>query len=107
MPASERVSVMACPATSADDEVVRANVAAIEQLEDYGAGLRSARKIAVKINAGIRRLRLTDGKQTELTDPAVVEGAIRAIRAVTDAEIIVGDAATDGDTSGLYRAIGH
>ena len=88
MPVRERVSLIACPSTSADDEIVRRTVAAIEQLDDYGAGLRNARKIAVKINAGIHRMILTDGRQTELTEPAVVEGAIQAIRAVTDAEII-------------------
>ena len=107
MPERERVSVIACPSTTTDDEVVRSTVAAIEQLGDYGAGFRNARKIAIKINAGVHRLTLTDGKQTELTEPAVVEGAIRAIRAVTDAEIIIGDATTDGDTHGLYKALGH
>lgn len=107
MSAREQVSLVRCPSDSKDEEVMRATVAAIEQLGDYGAGLRNARKIAIKINAGIRRIRLTDGKQTELTDPAVVEGAIQAIRAVTDAEIIIGDGATDGDTLGLYRDIGH
>lgn len=64
-------------------------------LGDFGAGLREARKIAVKINAGVRRVVLTDGRQTELTDPAVVEGVVRAIRDVTDAQIVIGDAPTE------------
>lgn len=106
MPVREMVSLVACPSTSADEEVMRRTVDAIEQIGDYGGGLRNARKIAVKINAGVHRLTLTDGKQTELTEPAVVEGAIRAIRAVSDAEVIVGDAATDGNTLGLYDALG-
>ena len=79
---------------------------AIRQSGDYGKGLRGARTVAVKINAGVRRLTLTDGKQTELTDPAVVEGAVRAIRAVTDAELLVGDAPTDGGTEDLYAQLG-
>ena len=106
MPVREMVSLVACPSTSSDEEVMRRTLDAIEQIGDYGGGLRNARKIAVKINAGVHRLTLTDGKQTELTEPAVVEGAIRAIRAVSDAEIIIGDAATDGNTLGLYDALG-
>ena len=106
MTVREKVSLIACPSTSSDEEVVRRTVDAIEKIGNYGGGLRNARKIAVKINAGVHRLTLTDGKQTELTEPAVVEGAIRAIRAVSDAELIVGDATTDGDTFGLYDALG-
>ena len=107
MAAGERVSLVQCPSTTEDEEVVRRTQAAIEQLGDYGRGLRNARKIAVKINAGVNRLVLTDGKQTELTEPALVEGAIRAIREVTDAEIIIGDATTDGDSPALYAAMGY
>jgi uncharacterized protein (DUF362 family) len=96
-----------CPSSTADEQVARRTQAAIQQLGDYGSALRGARKVAVKINAGIQRLVLTDGKQTELTEPAVVEGAIRAIRDVTDAEIVVGDAPTDGSAEGLYAALGY
>src|SRR5438270_7894702 len=107
MSAQERVSIIACPSTTNDEEVIRQTQTAIEQLGDYGRDLRGARKIAVKINAGVHRLVLTDGKQTELTEPAVVEGAIRAIRAVTGVEIVIGDAATDGNTGALYAALGY
>jgi len=107
MSALERVSLVTCPSTTDDREVVRRTQVAIEELGDYGRGLRNARKIAVKINAGVHRSVLTDGKQTELTEPAVVEGAIRAIRQVSEAEIIVGDATTDGNTEGLYAALGY
>src|SRR5438270_13958669 len=107
MSAQERVSIIACPSTTNDEEVIRQTQTAIEQLGDYGRGLRGARKIAVKINAGIPRVVLTDGKQTELTEPAVVEGAIRAIRAVTDAEIVIGDAPTQGDGGTLYPQLGY
>jgi uncharacterized protein (DUF362 family) len=112
----ERVSVVRCPSTSSDAEVVRRAEEAVRALGDYGRGLRGARKIAVKVNAGIARARLTDGRQTELTDPAVVEGVIRAIRDVTDAEIVLGDAPTErpsdplsviSDQSGRRASVVH
>jgi uncharacterized protein (DUF362 family) len=103
----EKVSLVRCPSHTPDAEVVRRTEEAIAQLGDWGRGLQNARRVAVKINAGIHRLVLTDNKQTELTDPAVVEGAIRAIRSVTDAEIVIGDATTDGDALGLYDKLGH
>src|SRR5437868_1376538 len=103
----EQVSIVKCVSTAEDAEIVRRTEGAIQQLGDYGQGFRDARKIAVKINAGIPRVVLTDGKQTELTDPAVVEGAIRAIRAVTDAPIIIGDAPTDGDGREIYARMGY
>ncbi len=93
--------------TSSEEEVVRRTIEAIEMLGDYGVGLRNARKIAIKINAGINRVVLTDGKQTELTEPSVVEGAIQCIRKVTDAEIVIGDAPTDGTSAELYAALGY
>ena len=103
----EQVSLVRCASTLSDQAVVTQTLAAIQQLDDYGKGLRNARTIAVKINAGVHRLTLTDGKQTELTEPAVVEGAIRAIREVTHAPILIGDATTDGDTMGLYAKLGY
>lgn len=96
-----------CTPDADDAEVVRRTEQAIHQLGDYGEGFRNARKVAVKINAGVPRVVLTDGKQTELTEPAVVEGAIRALRAVTDAEIVVGDAATSGNSHALYAQLGY
>ncbi len=103
----ERVSLRKCGVEASDTDVVLRTQEAISALGDYGRGLRNARKIAVKINAGIDRIRLTDGKQTELTEPAVVEGVIRAIRDMTDAEIVIGDAPTHGDGSTLYAALGY
>jgi uncharacterized protein (DUF362 family) len=41
-----------------------------------------------------------------LTDPAVVEGTIRALREATDAELLVGDAPTDGDAEWVYGSLG-
>lgn len=98
---------MRCASTASEEEVIRQTQQAIVQLGDYGKGLHNARLIAVKINAGINRVVLTDGKQTELTDPAVVEGAIRAIREVSDAEIVVGDAPTDGCAAAIYAQLGY
>ena len=103
----ERVSLVSCASTASDAHVVQQAQAAIQQLGDYGKELRNATCIAIKINAGVHRLTLTDGKQTELTEPAVVEGAIRAIREVTDAPIVIGDGTTDGDTFGLYAKLGY
>ena len=97
---------MPCTPSAGDAEVVRRTEEAIQRLGDYGKGFRGARSIAVKINAGVHRVVLTHEKQTELTDPAVVEGTIRAIRAVTDADIVIGDASTDGDSHGLYAKLG-
>src|SRR5579871_1282175 len=107
MPGQERVSLVACPSTATDEEIVERTQAAITLLGDYGQGLRNAHTIAMKINAGIHRIVLTDGKQTELTEPAVVEGVIRAIREVTDAEILVGDGPTDGSADALYARLGY
>src|SRR5436190_1395417 len=103
----ERVSLVPCVPETDDAEIVRRTEEAIRLLGDYSAGLRAARKIAVKINAGIDRIVLTDGRQTELTEPAVVEGVIRAIRAVTDAPIVIGDAPTDSSTESLYARLGY
>ncbi|MDQ3813733.1 MAG: DUF362 domain-containing protein [Armatimonadota bacterium] len=100
------MSLQRCAPEASDAEVVRQTEEAIAQLGDYGQGFKDARTIAMKINAGIHRVVLNHGKQTELTDPAVVEGTIRALRAVTDAEILVGDASTDGGATELYEKLG-
>jgi len=105
----ERVSVVRCVAAESEDAAVMARTAeAIEPHRDaLRERLRGARTVAVKINAGVDRAHvLTDGRQTELTDPAVIEASLRALRSVTDAELIVGDAATEGDTKPLYDKLG-
>jgi uncharacterized protein (DUF362 family) len=107
----EQVALARCSSTSDDAAITRATEEAIARLGDLNAAtggtLGRARKIAVKINAGVHRAHiLTDGRQTELTDPAVIEGVIRSLRAATDAEILVGDGTTDGDSEGLYRELG-
>jgi uncharacterized protein (DUF362 family) len=102
----EKVSLMPCLPSLRDEEVVSRTEEAILQLGDYGRPLAQARRIALKINAGVDRLILNQGKQTELTEPAVLEGTIRALRRVTDAEIIVGDAGTHRDTLAIYEKLG-
>lgn len=106
----ERVSLVRCAPETEDAGVVRATEEAIARLGeagiDVGVPLRRARTVAVKINAGVHRLTLTDGRQTELTDPAVVEGVVRALRGFTDAELLVGDATTDGSAGELYEKLG-
>jgi len=102
----EKVSLVRCASRAEDEEVVRRTEEAILQLDGYGRAFEGARTIVVKINAGVDRAILNHGKQTELTEPAVLEGTIRALRRVSDAQIIVGDAATDGDTPAVYASLG-
>ena len=52
----EKVSVVRCASSATDAEVVQRTEETIQALGDYGRGLRGARKIAVKINAGVSRL---------------------------------------------------
>lgn len=103
----EYVSIVRCRPDVTDEEVAVRTEQAIAALPDFGVGLRTASLIAVKINAGIARLVETDGRQTELTDPAVVLGALRAIRSVTSAPIVMGDASTGGGTWDIYRRLGY
>lgn len=103
----ERVAAIRCPATAGDEAIVRAAERAVALVEGLAAALVGARTIAIKINAGIDRVVLTAGRQTELTDPAVTEGVIRALRRVTDATLLVGDAPSDESAPGLYERLGY
>ncbi len=102
----ERVAVVRCRAEAGDWVIQRAAQRAVEMVEGLEDALRGARRVAVKINAGVDRIVLTAGRQTELTDPAVVEGVVRALREVTDAELLIGDAPTDETAPGLYERLG-
>ncbi len=106
MSVREKVSLVRCASQAPDEEVVRGTEDAILQLGDYGRAFDGARTIVLKINAGVDRVVLNHGKQTELTEPAVLEGTIRALRRVSDAQIIVGDAATAGNTREVYESLG-
>lgn len=101
-----QVSLNHCSPNVTDAELAQHTYEAITALPDYGARFSEARNVAVKINAGVHRLTEAHGKQVELTDPAVVEGTIRALREVTDAELLVGDAPTDGHAMELYAKLG-
>lgn len=103
----ERVAAIHCAAREGDRAIARAAERAVSLVEGLPAALAGARRVAVKVNAGVDRIVLTEGRQTELTDPAVVEGVIRALRRVTDAELLVGDAPTDESAPGLYERLGY
>ena len=94
MPARELVATRRCAPESTDEVVMRATEALLADLGDLRPLFRGKRKILVKTNAGIPKFTLTHGRQTELTDPPVLEAVIRVLREVSDAEIIVGDAPT-------------
>lgn len=64
-----------------------------------------ARLIAVKVNAGVASFGRVSGVYAELTDPAVVEGAVRAIRMASDAEIVLGDGPTHFDAEHIYAEL--
>lgn len=102
----EQVSLERCAPETPDAEVISQTKTAITRLRDFGQGLENARSIAVKINAGIHRTERAFGHLNQLTDPAVIEGTIRALRSVTDAVIVIGDASTDGGTLELYDKLG-
>lgn len=78
---------------------------AIVAAPHWSAGLEGARKIAVKVNAGVASFGRASGVCAELTDPAVVEGVVRAIRLATDAEIVLGDAPTHFDAARIYAEL--
>jgi uncharacterized protein (DUF362 family) len=105
----ERVSLRRCHPASTGAEVVRATEETIAALGDLGAPgerLRRASRIAVKINAGVNRLRIEDGRRVEVTDPAVVEGTVRFLRCLTDAEILVGDIPSGPEADAIYPLLG-
>lgn len=103
----ERVAVIRCGAEAGTEEIARAAQRAVSALSGLDSALAGARSVVIKINAGVDRRVLTAGRQTELTDPAVVVGVIRALRAVTDAELLVGDAPTDESAPRLYECLGY
>ncbi len=103
----ERVAVIRCRAEAGSEEIARAAQRAVRALPGLDSALAGARRVVIKINAGVDRRVLTAGRQTELTDPAVVVGVIRALRDVTDAELLVGDAPTDESAPHLYECLGY
>lgn len=102
-----RVSLLRCAASAPDAEIVARTEEAISQVGGLRERLAGKKRLVLKPNIGIDRVRLTSGRQTELTEPAVTEGTIRAIRAVSDAEILIGDAPTDDSAVELYAKLGY
>jgi uncharacterized protein (DUF362 family) len=102
----ENVSIRRCSPSSGDSVIMRETTTLLESLGDLAPLFKDKRKIAVKTNAGIARYTLTEGRQTELTDPAVLEAVIRFIRERTDGEIVVGDAPTTHEGYAIYEALG-
>jgi uncharacterized protein (DUF362 family) len=102
-----RVALLRCAAASEEAAITARAEEAIALVGGLRARFAGKRKIVIKPNIGIDRVRLTAGRQTELTEPAVVEGVIRSLRAVTDAEIIIGDAPTDNSAETLYEKLGY
>jgi uncharacterized protein (DUF362 family) len=101
----EVVVTRRCEPSSADAAIVRATEELLSGL-DLAPRFRDKRKILVKTNAGIAAFTITEGRQTELTDPAVLEGVIRALRSLTDAEIVVGDAPTTENGREVFDGLG-
>jgi len=102
-----KVALLRCPAATSEEAITARTQEAIAMVGGLRERLAGRRKIVIKPNIGIDRVRLTQGRQTELTEPAVVEGVIRALREVTEAEIIIGDAPTDDTANELYAKLGY
>ena len=102
-----KVALLRCAATTAEPEITARTQEAISTVGGLRERLAGKRKILIKPNIGIDRVVLTGGRQTELTEPSVVEGVIRSLREVTDAEIIIGDAPTDDTADTLYEKMGY
>jgi len=102
-----RVALLRCAASDTESEITARMEEAIAMVGGLRERFAGKRKIVLKPNIGIDRVVLTGGRQTELTEPAVVEGVIRALRAVTDAEIVIGDAPTDDCAQQLYEKLGY
>jgi uncharacterized protein (DUF362 family) len=101
-----KVAITPCVPTESDAHVMQMVEESVARLGPFPSQLANAKTIAVKINAGVHRTILTDGRQTELSDPAVVEGVVKVLRAQTDAQIVIGDAPTEGNAQALYDALG-
>ena len=102
-----RVSIVRCPAAASEAEIIARTREAIDQVGGLRERLRGKRRLLVKCNAGYDRVVLTGARQTELTEPAVVEAVIQAIRAVSDAELLVGDIPHSPQGEDLYAKLGY
>lgn len=102
-----RVSIVRCPAAASEEQIIERTREAIAAVGGLAERLRGKKKILVKPNIGVDRVVLTKGRQTELTEPAVVEGVIQSIREVSDAEILVGECPHAAPGVDLYDKLGY
>ncbi len=102
-----RVSVRRCTADASPTEVQRHLGAMFDDLGGLNALFAGARKIMVKPNIGTDDVRTHLGHQVALTDPRVLRGTVAAIRAVSDADIVIGEATTGSRCHDIYARIGH
>src|SRR5262249_32679546 len=102
-----RVSLLRCPASAPEAEIVARTEAAIRMVGGLRERFAGKRKIVLKPNIGIDRVRVTRGRQTELTEPAGVGAGGGPLREGTGAELLIGDAPTDDTAPVLYEKLGY
>jgi uncharacterized protein (DUF362 family) len=104
---AERVALVRCAATASDAAVEAALLRGADLLDDVGRGLRNRRKVLIKPNLGTDDVRLHQGRQVALTDPAVLAATVRLIRQFHDGDIVIGDATTGSSCYDVWRQVGH
>lgn len=103
-----KVNVARCDARSDDATVAAAVENLLEPLQSTLDSLRGLGTIFVKTNVGLKEIKTLDGRQVALPEVCVVRAVVRAIRAHTDAEILVGDTTTEkGATQEVYAEMGY
>lgn len=108
MAARPKVSIVRCDARSTDEQVTDAVTRSLDLLDDTLASFRGLGTVLVKTNIGLKEIKLHAGRQVALPDTCVLRAVVQALRAHTDAEILVGDTATEkGTTEELYEAMGY
>lgn len=102
------VSIVRCDAASDDGRVMASVDRALDLLDGAVASFRGLRSVFVKTNVGLKEMKLHAGRQVALTEVCVLAAVVRALRAHTDAEILVGDTTTEGGTTEeLWAAMGY
>ena len=102
------VSIVRCDAASEDRRVMDSVDRALDLLDGTVASFRGLRTVFVKTNIGLKEIKLHAGRQVALTEVCVLTAVVRALRAHTDAQILVGDTTTErGTTQELWAAMGY
>jgi uncharacterized protein (DUF362 family) len=108
MTAKPRVSIVRCDASSDDDHVMDSVARSLDLLGDTMETFRGLKTIFVKTNIGLKEIKLHAGRQVALPDACVLRAVVRALRQHSDAEILVGDTATEkGTTTEIYEVMGY